>query len=113
MAVTVGKLDRIAQFLRSEPVFDGYQTRPGPHVPYGAPHPVSRNDISDAEKFASGTVLATLTARFIVRHTTFTAGLTPADWLVCDGGNWTISGIKQLPEPRRQWLEITATRGAN
>ncbi len=112
MGVTVGKLDRVAQFRRAVLVSDGYGTIQQ-WQDHGTPHSVSRKDISDAEKFAAGTVLATLTARFIVRHTTFTAGLTPADRLVCDGGEWGISGIKQLPEPRRQWLEITATRGAN
>lgn len=112
MAVTVGKLDRRAQFRRAELFDDGFQTRER-WVDHGTPHPASRTDISDAEKFAAGTVLATVTARFIVRHNAFTADLTPRDRLVCDGGEWAISGIKELPEPRRQWLEITATRGAN
>ena len=110
---TIGQLDRLAQFTRSELIDDGLSTRPGPYLPFGPAVHASRRDISDAEKFAAGTVLATVTARFTVRHNAFTADLTPRDRLVCDGGEWGISGIKELPEPRRTWLEITATRRAS
>ena len=112
MAVTVGRLDRLAQFRRAELFDDGYQTRER-WVDHGTPVHAARRDISDAEKFAAGTVLATVTARFTVRHNAFTADLTPRDRLVCDGGEWGISGIKELPDPRRTWLEITATRRAS
>jgi head-tail adaptor len=110
---TIGRLDRRAQFLRSEMIDDGLQTRPGPPAPFGPPVYAARRDISDAEKFAMDTVLSTLTARFVIRHTAFSETIKPSDSFICDGETWAIGGIKQLPEPRRRWLEITATRRAN
>lgn len=112
MAVTVGRLDRRAQFTRSELIDDGLSTRPGPYLPFGPVVHAARHDISDAEKFAAGTVLSTLTARFVIRHTAFTAGIKPSDRFLCDGMEWSIGGIKEVPEPRRRWLEITASRRA-
>lgn len=112
MGMTIGRLDRRVSFLRAELFDDGFQTRER-WVNHGAPVSAARRDISDAEKAAAGTVLATATARFTVRHTSLTAGLTPRDRLACDGSEWGIDGIKQVPEPRRQWLEITATRRAS
>lgn len=106
----INKLDRRIQVLRAELIDDGYQTRPGPFEPLGTPIPGSRRDVADAERFAAGTIMATLTSRFIVRHTTFSAQIKPSDRLSVDGSEWGIVGIKQIPHPRRFWLEITATQ---
>lgn len=112
MAMNASKLDRRAQFRRAVLVDNGYSTveqwQDRGHPVYAA-----RRDISDAEKFASGTVLSVLTSRFTVRHSPFTADLTPSDRLTCDGAEWAITGIKEVSEPRRCWLEITATRLAD
>lgn len=105
----IGKLDRMAQFRRYTEFDDGYQTVQH-WADHGHPMPVSRHDISDGERFAMGQVLSILTSRFLIRFSAFTADLTPADRMRCDGRLWALDGIKELPDPRRAWLEITATR---
>lgn len=112
MAVMVGKLDRLAQFRRAKLIDDGLgMVKVWEN--HGTPVHAGRQDISDAEKIAAGAVIATVIARFTVRHSSFTIGLTAADRLHCDGADWGIIGIKEVPQPRRRWLEITATRLTN
>lgn len=66
----------------------------------------SRKDVSDGEKMAAGGVMATLAARFVVRSSDLTRGLTPKDALIEGGRTFQITGIKELD--RRGFLEITA-----
>lgn len=71
----------------------------------------ARKDVSDAEKAASGTVQATLAARFTVRSSAMTRAIKPKDRLTCDGKSFDIVGIKELG--RRDFLEITAEARAD
>lgn len=71
----------------------------------------SRKDVSDGEKMANGGVMATVAARFIVRSSDMTRGLTAKDLLLEGGKTFQISGIKELD--RRGFLEITAEARAD
>lgn len=70
-----------------------------------------RKDVSDGEKMAAGGVMATLAARFVVRSSELTRGLTPKDALIEGGKTFQIMGIKELD--RRGYLEITAEARAD
>ncbi|QNR64929.1 phage head closure protein [Rhodobacter capsulatus] len=110
--MNVARLDRRVQFLRAVTGDDGFGNVTLSWAAHGGTVWASRKDISDAEQVAAGRVLATVTARFVVRHSSFSAGLTPADRLSCDGATWEIEGIKEVSAPRRGFLEVTATKGA-
>lgn len=71
----------------------------------------SRKDVSDGEKMAAGGVMATLAARFVVRSSTLTRGLTPKDALIEGGKTFQIMGVKEMG--RRDFLEITAEARAD
>lgn len=104
-------LDRRVQFRRATLTDDGYGMAET-WADHGAPVWASRRDVSDGERFRAGEVTAMITARFVVRHSAFTAGLTPKDRLICEGVEFDIVGIKQSPE-RRQSFEITAAARAD
>lgn len=70
-----------------------------------------RKDVSDGEKAAAGTMQAVVVARFVVRSSTFSRGLTPKDRLTEGGKTFQITGIKELG--RRDYLEITAEARAD
>lgn len=71
----------------------------------------SRKDVSDGEKMAAGGVMATVAARFVVRSSDLTRGLTAKDALTEGGRAFQIAGIKELD--RRGFLEITAETRAD
>lgn len=71
----------------------------------------SRKDVSDGEKIAAGGVMGTITARFVVRSSNLTRGLTPKDALIEGGKTFQITGIKEMG--RRDFLEITAEARAD
>ncbi|WP_434096016.1 head-tail adaptor protein [Thioclava kandeliae] len=73
----------------------------------GSPVWASRRDVSDGEKAAAGGVFSTVSARFQIRSSTFSRGITAKDMLTCDGREWEIVGIKEIG--RRDRIEITAT----
>lgn len=102
-----GGLDRRVQFLRSELVDDGYQTRLGPYEPHGGRVWAARQMVRDAERYAASTVGVDAVARFTVRWSRFTAGITHKDRLVCEGATFAITGIKELG--RRVGIEFTAS----
>lgn len=102
-----GRLDRRVQFLRSVAVDDGYQLRPGEFVSHGGQVWAAFKPVSDGERFRAGSIGADVTARFTVRHSSFTAGITTADRLVCEGRTYAIGGIKEIG--RREGFEITAS----
>lgn len=104
--MTAGNLDRRIQFQRATLTFDGLQNVEVLHN-HGPAVWAKKSDVSDAERWRAGEVAATITSRFLVRWSSFTAGLTPKDRLICEGRVYDISGIKE-GEGRRQWLEITA-----
>lgn len=62
--------------------------------------------ISDGERLASGQMNAQLSARFQVRYSSLTSGITPKDRLQMDGLTYDIIGVKEIE--RRRWIEITA-----
>lgn len=104
---SAGDLDRRVQFLRSELIDDGYQTRPGPYEPHGGPVWAARQSVRDAERYAASTVGVDTTDRFTVRWSSFTAQIKHSDRLACEGRTYGIVGIKELG--RRAGVEITAS----
>lgn len=66
----------------------------------------ARTDVSDAEKIAAGGVYGTVAARFVVRSSSISRLIRPADRLVMGGLTFEIVGIKELG--RQDYLEITA-----
>lgn len=106
-----GKLDRRVQFLRAEVMDDGYQRTLGPHSPHGTPVWAARRDMSDAERFAAGSMRAAVMTRFTVRWSGFTAGIRPTDRLACDGRTYEIIGLKETGS-RRSFIEISAQAAA-
>ena len=106
--MAAGALDRRAQFRRATVGDDGFgQTEAW--ADHGAVVWASRRDVSDAEKAGAGQVNATVMSRFRVRRSAFTAGLTAKDRFVCDGREWSITGLKETDRPGL--IEITATAG--
>lgn len=105
-----GKLDRRVQFRRFILTDDGF-TAVETWADHGAPVWASRRDVSDRERMAAMEVSATITTRFQVRWSSFTAGITPKDRLTCEGAEYEITGLKELG--RRQGFEITASARAD
>lgn len=111
--VRAGDLDRRIQFLRAAIVDDGYSKsetwadEDGPTY-HGSVIAAQKTDLSDGEKWRAGEIAATVSARFVVRYSTFTKGITPQDRLECEGVVYEINGIKE-GQGRRQWLELTCT----
>lgn len=102
----IGLLDRRVQFRRATLADDGYGMAET-WANHGTPVWASRRDVADGERWRAGEVAASMTTRFVVRCSAFTAGLTPKDRLTCEGVEFDILGIKQTPE-RRRHFEITA-----
>lgn len=95
------------QFHRAERLDDGYQERLGPYTPFGSAVWAQQQVIRDAERYAAGTVGVEAVARFVVRYSAFTVGITHDDRLLCDGRTYAIAGIKEIGF--RKGLEITAS----
>ena len=106
--MNAGNMDRRVQFLRASEINDGYQTRLGPHEPYGSPVWASKKPISDGERFRGDAVMQDQSDRFVVRYSALTASLTLADRMTCEGVTYALSGKKELG--RREGFEITAGR---
>ncbi|MBL1438341.1 MAG: phage head closure protein [Rhodobacteraceae bacterium] len=103
--MTAGKLDRRVQFRRYTEADDGYSSGQT-WADHGGAVYASKTDLSDGEKSRAGETAAWITTRFVVRHSSFSSGITPKDRLVCAGVTYEISGIKE-GKGRRRWLEIT------
>lgn len=69
----------------------------------------SREDVSDGERMAAGSVGGFRMTRFIVRHSKQTAGILPSDELVHEGRKHNILGIKEAKDGRRRFIEITTS----
>jgi head-tail adaptor len=92
-------------FLRRAPVDDGFQTVLGVPVTLGTVW-ASRKDVSDGERFRAGEKADEMVARFVVRATAFTRGLTAKDTLRDGSGpDLDIIGIKVIREG--SLIEIT------
>lgn len=73
-----------------------------------------RRDVSDGERRTEGQLGSWLESRFTLRWSTEAATITAKDRIVHDGATWSIVGApKEIPEGRRQWIEITARRDAD
>jgi SPP1 family predicted phage head-tail adaptor len=102
---TAGKLDRRVQFQRATTSDDGF-TQVETFANHGSPVWAEKTEVSDAERWRAGEVAASITCRFRVRYSAFSAGITPKDRLTCEGRTYDISGIKEIE--RREGFEITA-----
>ncbi len=69
----------------------------------------ARQDASDGERFAAGSVGGYRMTRFIVRHSKRTAGILPSDELEHEGRKHNITGIKETQDGRRRFIEITTS----
>ena len=103
--MSAGKLDRRVQFRRFTTEHDGLQNVET-WTDHGRPIWASRQDISDGERAAAGWIEGTSVARFVVRSSSFSRGLTVKERLTTDGREYDILGIKEIG--RRDRLEITA-----
>lgn len=112
MVLNAGNLDRRVQFRRAVLVDDGFGQSEEWHN-HGSPVYASKRDISDAERLSAGQVQATITTRFVVRWSSFTADLDPTDRLSCEGREYNITGIKEVPDQRRRMLELTCAARAD
>lgn len=101
----IAQLDRRVSFLRSTLIDDGYQQIEGPFIPHGGVVWAAKMPVSDSEKFRNGVVDVTVTTRFQVRWSSFMAGITREDRLVCEGVEYGIAGIKEIG--RREGIEIS------
>ena len=109
--VRAGSFDTRVQFQRATVTDDGFSTVEA-FSAHGSPVWAMKKDVSDAEKWRADQVSAVISSRFQVRYSTFTAALTPADRMVCNGRTYDISGIKEL-EGRKRVFEITAAARAD
>jgi SPP1 family predicted phage head-tail adaptor len=100
-----GDLSWRVQFRRATRMHDGISTTET-FVDIGGAVWASKRDVTDIERWRAAEVQATITTRFIVRWSHFTACITPKDRLVCDGREYEITGIRETV--RREELEITA-----
>lgn len=103
-------MDRRLQFLRAALTDDGYSAVET-WADYGSPVWAAKIEISDGERWRAGAVDASVTTRFRIRWSSFSAELTPKDRLSCEGRVFNITGIKELG--RRDGLEITAAARAD
>lgn len=101
------KLDHVLQFQRAELVDDGFGKKPGAFENLGVPVWASKVDLSDAERWRSSEVAATVSARFMVPRNAFSLDLTPRDQFSCNAITYEITGIKD-PNGLIAWLELTA-----
>lgn len=105
-------LDRKLQFRRSIGV-NGPLGMEYTWQDHGSPVSASRRDVSDQERAAAGWIEATIFSRFLVRSSSFTRALNPADRFIHGGKDWDIQGIKEAPMGRHAFLEITARARAD
>lgn len=103
--MNAGKLDRRLQLRRATLSHDGLQNVET-WADLGAAVWGARKDVSDGERAVAGWLEATTVARFVVRSSELTRGLTPKDRIKTEGRDYDILGIKDLG--RRTFLEITA-----
>lgn len=106
--MAAGSFDRLVQFRRATVQDDGFADVPV-FTDHGDPVWAKRRDLSDAERWRGGEVTAMLTARFTVRHSPLTEGLTAKDRLTSDGSDFDIVGIKSVGG-RERYFEITVAQ---
>lgn len=105
-----GDLDRRVQFRRAT-LTDSGLSKTEVFANHGSPVWASKFDVSDSERLRAAEVQANITARFRIRWSTFAAGITAKDRLVCAGVEYDISGIKEIGF--HEFREITASARAD
>ena len=100
-----GDLQWKVQVRRLTTSDDGFTSAAGIWADLGDRIPAEKTDVSDGERWRAGEVATAIMSRFRLRWSSFTAGITPKDRLVCDGREYEIVGLKEIK--RRAWLEIT------
>jgi len=103
--MTAGRLDRLIQFQRFTEDDDGFSVTEL-WADHGGRIRASKSDVSDTERFRAAEVSASITSRFTVRWSSFTADISPKDRLICEGETYEIVGKKE-GRGRRQWFELT------
>jgi SPP1 family predicted phage head-tail adaptor len=103
--IGAGELDRRIQFQRYTMTDDGFSQVEAWAV-HGSPVWASKQDVSDGERMRASEVSAFLNARFVVRSSVFSRGLTAKDRLTYGTTTFAIFGIKEIG--RNNMLEITA-----
>lgn len=68
----------------------------------------SRRDVSDGERVQNAALEGVRSARFVIRRSNVTKDLGLDQMLRHDGQDWEIVAIKEPPNVRRMYLEITA-----
>lgn len=112
MVLNAGKLDRRVQFRRAVLIDDGF-AKVEQWQDHGAPVFASKHDVSDAERMNGAQLQATITTRFVVRWSGFSASIDPSDRLTCEGCEFSITGVKEVPGQRRRMLELTCSARAD
>jgi head-tail adaptor len=109
---SIGKLDRRIIVQRATVADDGFASEVDSWSDFVAVWAM-RRDVSDGEKLATGQVGARLQSRFTVRSSNSTRTITPQDRVSHDGAFWEIVGVKETPDGRNRFIEITAVKDAD
>jgi len=107
MGMTASHLDRRIQLQRATLVADDFGMVEV-WANLGAPIAAHKRDVSDSERWQAGGVQAQITTRFTVRFSSLTRDLDARDRLVCEHRTYNIVGVKEVPDSRRKFIEITA-----
>lgn len=108
MTLGAGDLDRRVQFRRATMSDDGL-AQVETWEDLGSPVWAKVSFLSDGERWRAAQVQAQATARIVVRYSRFSADITAADMVTCDGDEYEISDIKPLAG-RGTFIELTVTR---
>lgn len=106
MVLNAGAFDRRIQVQVAE--YDEYGVPTGYSDQLSDAIAARRRDVSDGERFQYGGLSNNLLTRFIVRSSSLTRGIDHSDRLVHEGLIFEITAIKEVPDRRRAFLEITA-----
>ena len=108
MGLNSGALDRRIQIRRATQTPDGYGGFENEWNDFGPALFARRRDVSDAERVMAGRWDNLLVTRFIVRASAFARSIERHDEIVHEGIRFRIDGIKEVPDGRRAFIEITA-----
>jgi hypothetical protein len=106
--IKAGDLDRVVQFLRGAVSDDGF-SQVKTFAPHGGTLRARKIEASDAERWRAAQVQATISARFVVRRSGFTADLSVQDRLICEGVEYEITGRRELAADPKRFFEFSAT----
>lgn len=109
----IGKLDRRITIERlTEGAQDGFGQ---PAEAWGSigTRWASRRDVLDTEKVSAGQRDTARMTRFVIRSDSVTRTITAADRLNYEGTFWNIQGVKETPEGRNRFIELTAVRDSD